>query len=88
MDFVTLPYGLFIFYGGLVLACGIGLGAVIGRNWPGRRGNSPPPAELLQRRVALLEEDLDLTDAALQHLIDERERVREPRMVENRATAA
>ena len=88
MDFVTLPYGLFVFYGALVLACGIGLGAVIGRNWPRHRGKVPPPAELLQCRVALLEEDLDLTDAALQQLLDERERVREFRSPHSRDAAA
>jgi hypothetical protein len=88
MDFVTLPYGLFVFYGALVLGCGIGLGVVMGRNWARRRGESPPPAEDLQRRVALLEEDLDLTDAALQQLLDERERVREFRSPRAHAVAA
>ena len=88
MDFVTLPYGLFVFYGALVLACWIGLGAVIGRNWPRHRGKVPPPVELLQYRVSLLEEDLDLTDAALQQLLDERERVHEFRSPHSGAAAA
>ena len=87
MDFVTLPQGLFVFYGALVLSCGIGLGIVLTRNWARLRGqDSPPPSDLLQRRVALLEEDLDLTDAAVQQLVDEREH--EPRRPRARVAAA
>ena len=42
MEFVILPQGLFIVYGALVLSCGIGLGAVLGRNLL-RRRHAPIP---------------------------------------------
>ena len=42
MNFVTLPQALFVFYGTLVLACGVGLGVIIGRNWGRRRTTLPP----------------------------------------------
>jgi hypothetical protein len=32
MDFVTIPQGLFVFYGALILGCGAGLGIIVGRN--------------------------------------------------------
>ena len=87
MDFVTLPHGLFVFYGALVLGCGVVLGVVIGRNLR-RRPASPPPDRLLQRRVDLLEEGLDLTDAAVERLVDDRERSRGLRSRRARPAAA
>ena len=56
MDLVTLPQGLFVFYGALVLACGGVLGAIIGRNWKRlRAATEPEPPEVLRLRVLLLD---------------------------------
>jgi hypothetical protein len=89
MDFVTLPHGLFLFYGGLVLSCGVILGVIVGRNWKRRaRGSDPVPPEILQRRVALLEQQLDQTGAELQRLLDDRDFMRELRPPRAAAAAA
>ena len=78
MEFVMLPPGLFIFYGALVLSCGVGLGTVLGRNLLRRRhAPIPEPPDLLQQRVALLEQELDETVAQLARLTEEREFMRE-----------
>ena len=78
MEFVILPQGLFIVYGALVLSCGVGLGTVLGRNLLRRRhAPIPEPPDLLQQRVALLEQELDATVAQLARLTEEREFMRE-----------
>ena len=78
MDFVILPQGLFIFYGALVLGCGVVLGTVLGRNLLRRRqAPAPEPPDLLQQRVALLEQELDHTVTQLARLTEERDFVRE-----------
>jgi hypothetical protein len=80
MDMVMLPQALFIFYGALVLACGVGLGVVVGRQV--RRSTTTPklePPDDVRRRIALLEEELDLTRHELQRLLDDRQFMRELR---------
>ena len=78
MELVILPQGLFIFYGALVLSCGVGLGTVLGRNLLRRRhAPIPEPPDLLQQRVALLAQELDETVAQLARLTEEREFMRE-----------
>ena len=80
MEFVTLPTGLFLFYGALVLGCGTVLGAIFGRNSVRRALTSPPqPPELIERRVAQLEDEIDAAHAALLRLTEEREFMRELR---------
>jgi hypothetical protein len=89
MEFVTLPQALFVFYGGLVLSCGIALGVVVGRNWKRRPpAGAPEPPELLQNRVALLEQELDITSAELRRLTDDRAFMRELRPPRDSAAAA
>ena len=89
MDLVTLPQPLFVFYGALVLACGVALGVIVGRNWKRRPVvKDPQPPELLQSRVALLEQELDLTRAELSRFVETREFMRELRPPRDRATAA
>jgi len=89
MDLVTLPQGLFIFYGALVLSCGVVLGTVIGRNLLGRRqAPTPEPPELLQQRVALLEQELDLTVSQLARLTEERDFMRELKRSRTQGVAA
>jgi hypothetical protein len=42
------------------LSCGVILGVIVARNWKRRaRASDPVPPEILQRRVALLEEQLN-----------------------------
>ena len=89
MDLVTLPHGLLEFYGALVLACGVVLGVVVGRTWKRTpAATDPEPPELLQRRVLLLEKDLDVTRAELERLVDDRDLMRELRRPRTRAGAA
>jgi hypothetical protein len=89
MNFVTLPQPLFIFYGALVLGCGVALGVIAGRNWRRRSiVSDPQPPELLQSRVALLEQELDLTRAELSRLVETREFMRELRPPRDRVAAA
>jgi len=89
MDLVTLPQMLFVFYGALVLSCGVGLGMIVGRNWKRRQPPSAPqPPELLHRRVALLEQELETTSAELRRLLDDREFMRELRSPRDCAGAA
>jgi hypothetical protein len=51
MNLVTLPQSLFVFYGALVLMCGVGLGVVVGRNWK-RRGAVTEPGHPMYCFVA------------------------------------
>ena len=89
MDFVTLPHGLFLFYGALVLSCGVTFGVIVGRNWKRRAALSDPtPPEILQRRMLQLEEELELTRADLQRLLDDRDFMRELRPPRPSASAA
>ena len=89
MDFVTLPQSLFIFYGALVLGCGAVLGVVVGRNWKRRSlPGTPEPPDLLHKRVALLEQELDLTRSELHRLVETREFMRELRPPRDRGAAA
>ena len=89
MDLVTLPQSLFITYGAVVLACGATLGVLVGRHWKRRASPLPPePPELLQRRVELLEEELDLTRRELTRLSDERDFMRELRPPRKSSAAA
>ena len=89
MDLVTLPHGLLEFYGALVLACGVVLGVVVGRNWKRRLTvTDPEPPELLQRKMLLLEKDLDATRTDLERLVDDRDLMRELRRPRTRVGAA
>jgi hypothetical protein len=89
MDLVTLPQALFIFYGALVLTCGVGLGVIVGRNWKRRSAASEPePTEALLRRVANLEHELDQATGELQRVLDDRDFMREVRPPRTRDVAA
>jgi hypothetical protein len=89
MDLVSLPQALFVFYGALVLSCGVGLGVVLGRNLKRRiRANEPEPPEQLQRRVALLEQELEITSGELHRLVDDRQFMRELNRPRDHAAAA
>lgn len=64
MDLVVIPQALMVFYGCLVLGCGTVLGFIAGRNV--RRSIPPPePGESLEKRVSLLERELEAADAEL-----------------------
>lgn len=89
MSFVTLPQALFVFYGALVLSCGIALGIVVGRNWSRRAPTkSPDVQDELHRRVALLEQELEVTGSELRRVINEREFMRDLRSPRDSAEAA
>ena len=89
MDLVTLPQALLVFYGALVLSCGVGLGVVVGRNLKRRvAAGDPEPPEQLQRRVALLEQELDITNGELRRLLEDRSFMRELKPPGDRAAAA
>lgn len=89
MNLITLPQTLFVFYGALVLTCGVGLGVVVGRNWKRRGADSEPgPPEVLLRRVADLEHELDRATGELQRALDDRDFIRELRPPRTRDAAA
>jgi hypothetical protein len=89
MSLVTLPQALFVFYGALVLTCGVGLGVVVGRNWKRRSTDrEPEPPEVLLRRVADLEHELDQATGELQRARDDRDFIRELRPPRTREEAA
>jgi len=71
MDLVVIPTALMTFYGSVVLGCGGVLGFIIGRNL--RRAEPPEPSHHLGRRMGVLEAELELAQAELQALRDERE---------------
>jgi len=77
MDLVTLPYELFVFYGGLVLSCGAAVGFIVGRNL--RKPALPKPPDDLDRRLSLLEEELELARDELHELGEENRFLRELR---------
>ena len=80
MDLVVIPHALMVFYGALVLGCGGVVGFIAGRNVTKRRRvPSPPTPELLERRVALLEQELQTSQGELKRIIEEREFMRELR---------
>ncbi len=78
MDPILIPQALMIFYGGLVLSCGAVLGFIAGRNV---RRSIPPPesGESLERRVSVLERELEASEAELARLASETEFMRELR---------
>ena len=89
MNLVTLPQTLFVFYGALVLTCGVGLGVIVGHNWKRRSAASEPePTEALLRRVANLEHELDHATRELQRTLDDRDFMRELRPPRTRDVAA
>ena len=89
MNLITLPQALFVFYGALVLTCGVGLGVVVGRNWKRRRAYSEPePPEVLLRRVADLERELDRATDELQRALNDHDFIRELRPPRTRDAAA
>jgi len=89
MNLITLPQALFVFYGALVLTCGVGLGVVVGRNWKRRRVNSEPePPDVLLRRVADLERELDRATGELQCALDDHDFIPELRPPRTRDAAA
>ena len=67
MDFVVIPQLLLMFYGGVVLACGSVLGFVAGRNAK-KRLQAPEPPDLLERRVKVLEVELEVAQSELADL--------------------
>lgn len=89
MNLITLPQALFVFYGALVLTCGMALGVVIGRTWK-RRGvdGEPEPPEMPLRRVADLERELDRATDELQRALGDRDFIRELRPPRTREEAA
>ncbi len=89
MNLITLPQALFVFYGALVLTCGVGLGVVVGRNWKRRRTDSEPePPDVLLRRVSDLEHELHRATGELQRVLDDRDFIRELRPPRTRKGAA
>ena len=78
MDLILIPQALMIFYGGLVLSCGGVLGFIVGRNVR-RRIPPPDPGESLERRVSVLERELEASEAELARLASETDFMRELR---------
>lgn len=90
MEFIVLPSTLAFFYAGVVLLSGGVLGVIVGRHVgrrPARKATEPPP-EPLERRVALLESELDAATTAVQRLTEERTFMRELLRSHDRAAAA
>ena len=75
MDLVVLPEALAAVYAGLVLACGAGLGFIAGRNRRRPSAPPPPPGDL-ERRLHLVERELELAQAELAELTAERDWMR------------
>jgi hypothetical protein len=89
MNLVTLPQTLFVFYGALVLTCGVCLGVIVGRNWKRRDAiTEPEPPEVLLRRVVNLEHELGQATSELQRVLDDRDFTRELRRPGARDVAA
>ena len=89
MDLVTLPQALFVFYGALVLTCGVALGVIAGRRWSRPSSTTTPePPDLPQQRVTLLELELDQASRELERLLADREYMRELRPPRPRSAAA
>lgn len=84
MDFVVIPQALLMFYGAVVLLSGGGLGFIAGRNRK-RLENPPETPDLLERRISVLERELETTQAELTNLREESEflrRLTSPRVPE------
>lgn len=89
MELTTLPSTLAGIYAIVIFASGGTLGVIIGRHIRWRRAmRAPePPPELLERRITLLEAELDEATAAIRRLTDERDFMRELRRPHDRATS-
>lgn len=76
MEMIMIPGALFVFYGGLIFACGGALGFLLARRHERLRGGGAEPPNQLERRVELLERDLELSHARLAEVREEREFMR------------
>lgn len=88
MDLVTIPQALMIVYGAVVLGCGAVLGFIAGRQRKraGNGGGTPglSPLDGTERRLRLLEEELQLSQQQIEDLIAERDFMRELRRFDSR----
>jgi hypothetical protein len=78
VDLIVIPQALLVFYGFLVLGCGSGLGFILARNVR-RLIDEPDPPRLLERRVDVLERELEVTQSELGRLAEENTFLRELR---------
>ena len=84
MDLIVIPQALLMLYGGVVLTCGGVLGFITARNLK-RLRDTPEPPDLLERRTAILERELEAAQAELANLREESEffrRLNSPRVPE------
>ena len=80
MDLVVIPQAVLMVYGPLVLGCGAVLGFIAARNvGRGRLQRPEPPDDLLERRVRILEEELESARGDLDRLTSENEFMRQLR---------
>jgi hypothetical protein len=78
MELVTIPQALLLFYGALVLGCGAALGVIAGRNLRGKEDPSMiRPPDPIERRVRILEEEVDSLRGELRDSEAERDFLRE-----------
>ncbi len=76
MELIVLPQALMIFYGAVVLACGGGLGYILGRNVRRRIGAGPESPDTLDKRLGLVEDELGLAQSEILALREERDFLR------------
>ncbi len=72
-EWVTLPFGLLVGYGAIVLTAGATIGAIVTREF---RKWSPPEIasqDDIELRFSALEEELDLARGEIDHLVEERD---------------
>ncbi len=89
MDVIMISRDLYMAYGVTLLGAGAVVGVIVARLL-GRRAprQVPPSPELLQRRLLLLEQELEHTNADVRRLLDDRDFMRELRPPRNRIAAA
>ena len=78
MDLIVIPQALLMFYGFLVLGCGSALGFILSRNIR-KQISEPDPPLLLERRMNVLEKELEDTRSDLNRLREESSFLRELR---------
>ncbi len=84
MDLIVIPQALMVFYGLLVLGCGSALGFVLARNIR-KQISEPDPPLLLERRIEILEQELEETQSDLSRLAQESSFLRELRAPEKKS---